>query len=80
MMDALYWELHDLGHSYIRLTTICPLSIATGMFRKLKTRFDRLLPIMSAEYTAEQVVAAIVEERTLLTIPRKMFPLLQLAR
>lgn len=69
MMEALEYELEAYGHDFIRLTTICPLAISTGMFKKPKTRFAGVLPILTPTYTAEKAVEAILAEKSLVTIP-----------
>ncbi len=73
MMEALEYELERYGHDYIRLTTICPMAIATGMFKKPVTRFSSILPILTPEYTAEKAVEAILGEKSLVTIPASTY-------
>ena len=73
MMEALEYELERYGHDNIQLTTICPMAIATGMFKKPKTRFTGLLPILTPEYTAEKAVDAILADKSLVTIPSSTY-------
>lgn len=73
MMEALGYELETLGHDFIKLTTICPLAISTGMFKSPKTRFASVFPILTPTYTASSAVSAILSETNIATIPRSAY-------
>ncbi|KAI7684875.1 Epidermal retinol dehydrogenase 2 [Sarcoptes scabiei] len=70
MMKALELELDAQNLNFIKLTTICPLMISTGMFRKLHTRFQWLYPILTPESVAKSILDSIVREDFLVTIPK----------
>jgi len=67
--ESLRLELKRLGHP-IRTTVVCPWYIDTGMFRGVRTRFPRLLPILRPEYVAARVLGAIEGDRKRLVMPR----------
>lgn len=73
LMKALDIELHANGaNQNIHLTTICPLTMATGMFKAPKTRFNFLFPIVEATDAAEQAVHSILTKEPLVIIPKKV--------
>jgi all-trans-retinol dehydrogenase (NAD+) len=53
----------------VRTTVVCPYFIDTGMFRGVKTRFPRLLPILKEEQVAKRIVRAIRRNRPRLSLP-----------
>jgi all-trans-retinol dehydrogenase (NAD+) len=67
--ESLRLELRRDGHP-IRTTLVCPYFIGTGMFDGVKTRFPRLLPILSPDWVADRIVEAIRKERPRLLLPR----------
>jgi all-trans-retinol dehydrogenase (NAD+) len=67
--ESLRLELRRLGHS-IRTTLVCPWYIDTGMFRGVKTRWPRLLPILQPEYVARRILDAVQADRKRLVMPR----------
>lgn len=69
LMTALEKEIGDKNPG-IHLTTVCPLSIATGMFKAPKTRFEAVFPICETRFVAEEAVSAILRNRTLVTVPK----------
>lgn len=70
-MEALETELRlNRANDAIHLTTICPLAMTTGMFKKPKTRFSWLFPVIDAQYVAREAVSAILKNETLVTVPR----------
>ena len=73
MMEALEYELEAYGHDFVKLTTICPMAIATTMFKKPKTRFASLLPILTPEYVADKAMDAILAEKSLVTVPTNTY-------
>lgn len=69
-MAALDRELHGQGgHENITLTTVCPLSISTGMFAKPRSKFEAIFPICNAEYVAAQAIDAILLDKSLVCVP-----------
>jgi all-trans-retinol dehydrogenase (NAD+) len=67
--ESLRLELKRLGHP-IRTTVVCPWYIDTGMFRGVKTRFRRLLPILDPDYVARRILGAVQADRRRLILPR----------
>jgi all-trans-retinol dehydrogenase (NAD+) len=67
--ESLRLEMRRLGHP-IRTTVVCPWYIDTGMFRGVKTRFPRLLPILRPEYVARRILDAVQADRQRLVLPR----------
>ena len=53
----------------IRTTIICPYFINTGMFKGVKTRFPRLLPILEEDVVARKIVKAIESNKARLIMP-----------
>ena len=70
LMTALDRELNQNDKNRIKLTTVCPLSINTGMFEKPRTRFEAIFPVLTAEYVASQVIEAIQTDSKLTTVPQ----------
>ncbi len=65
--DSLREELRLTGHEHVRVTSVCPGYIATGMFSGVKTPF--LMPMLSPQSLAEQVVRAVRTNRDVLRTP-----------
>ena len=70
-MASLDKELYEMDKRLqIKLTTICPLGISgTRIDIPTRTRFPRILPIMTLEYAVDQMVDAILKEEQLVVIP-----------
>jgi all-trans-retinol dehydrogenase (NAD+) len=77
--EALRVELGRIAPG-VKTTVICPYYIDTGMFAGVRTRFPGLLPIMSEEYAARRMVAAIRRRQARLIMPPLVLtiPLLRL--
>ncbi|KFM69240.1 Epidermal retinol dehydrogenase 2, partial [Stegodyphus mimosarum] len=71
LMESLYMELHAMGKKNIRLTTINPIIITTGLISNVKTRFPLLLPLMSVEKTAKEIVNSVLKEEEEVFIPKR---------
>lgn len=70
LMSALDRELHHRGaYENIKLTTVCPLSISTGMFEKPRTKFEAIFPVCTPEFVAKNAVDAILKEKSLVCVP-----------
>ncbi|CAN8005271.1 unnamed protein product, partial [Ixodes hexagonus] len=79
-MYALEEELYHTGVENIKLTTVCPVFINTGLFSNVGVRFPVLTPIMDTKMVASVVVDAILREESLVVVPRiieVMFKLLK---
>lgn len=73
--DSLRLEL-ERARSGIKVTTVTPYYIDTGMFAGVRSP---LIPILKPEYVAEQIVAAIMADKIFLRLPRilNLVPLLR---
>ncbi|CAG2109440.1 unnamed protein product [Medioppia subpectinata] len=71
LMEALEMELRQNEiNDGIKLTTICPLAMTTGMFKKPRSRFNWIFPVIDAKYVAKETVNAILRNQTLITVPK----------
>jgi len=66
--ESLRAELHKTAPGVLT-TVVCPFFIGTGMFRGVRTRFPRLLPILDEAYVAERIVDAVKRGRRRLLLP-----------
>lgn len=75
--ESLLEELRLTGHHNVRVTTVCPGYIATGMFADAKTPF--LMPMLTPHGLAERIVAAVRSNRELLNTPWqvKLLPIIK---
>jgi len=70
LMSALEAELHQMKKSEeIKLTTICPAAIATGLTQAIETRFPRIFPLLNPSSAAAMIVDSILRNDSLLVIP-----------
>jgi len=59
MMESLFLELRqNRPDSKVKLTTIHPFTVTTGLAQKPRTRFSSLIPFTSASEAARQVISA----------------------
>jgi NAD(P)-dependent dehydrogenase (short-subunit alcohol dehydrogenase family) len=65
--DSLRLELEKTGNTHIRVTTVCPGYISTGMFEGAKGPL--LTPILTPQYVCERVWRAMKAGTPLLTMP-----------
>ena len=70
--ESLRLECKRLGLP-ICTTVVCPFYISTGMFAGVKTRFPRLLPILSPEYVADRIIKAVRKKKRRLITPRFIY-------
>jgi all-trans-retinol dehydrogenase (NAD+) len=73
--DSVRLELEQAGHDHVKVTTVCPSYISTGMFEGAKAPL--FTPILNPEIAARRVWKAMKAGRPLLTMPwmvrRSMF-------
>ncbi|CAG2110141.1 unnamed protein product [Medioppia subpectinata] len=71
LMSSLRKELHAMDkHNQIKMTTICPLGISgTHIDIPTRTRFPRVLPVMTLDFAVAQMVDGILREEDLFVIP-----------
>ncbi|KAH8029377.1 hypothetical protein HPB51_000020 [Rhipicephalus microplus] len=73
LMCALDEELYQLGLlDKIKLTTVCPMAINTGMFKEPKSRFPWLAPILETKVVADRTLDAILREELEVVIPHRI--------
>ncbi|WP_022887177.1 SDR family oxidoreductase [Glaciibacter superstes] len=68
--DSLRLELVQQDHGNVKVTTVCPSYISTGMFAG--ARGPLLTPILTPEYVVDRVWAAMLAGRPLLFMPRSV--------
>lgn len=69
LMQALEAELHEMRKRGIKMTTICPAAIDTGLVKSIETRFPRIFPLLNTQTAARLVVDSILRNDHLLVIP-----------
>ena len=68
--DSLRLELEQSDHGNVKVTTVTPSYIATGMFAG--ARGPALAPVLDPEYVVDRVWRAMLEGRPLLELPRSV--------
>jgi all-trans-retinol dehydrogenase (NAD+) len=53
----------------VRTTVVCPYYVDTGMFKGVRSRFPRLLPILKEERVADRIVSAIQRNKQRVVMP-----------
>ncbi|NWI87518.1 RDHE2 dehydrogenase, partial [Pitta sordida] len=71
--ESVDMEMRTLGKTGVKTTIVCPFTINTGMFDGAKTKWQRLLPMLDAEYVAEKIITAVRQNREVLVIPRILY-------
>ena len=69
LMQALEAELHEMKKRGIRMTTICPAAIDTGLVKSIETRFPRIFPLLNPSTAVGLIVDSILRNEHLLIIP-----------
>jgi all-trans-retinol dehydrogenase (NAD+) len=77
--ESLRVELRQIAPA-IQTTVVCPYYIDTGMFRGVKSRFPRLLPILDENDVAARIVDCIQRDKRRLLMPPAvhLLPLLRM--
>jgi all-trans-retinol dehydrogenase (NAD+) len=65
--DSVRLELEEAGHAHVRVTTVNPTYISTGMFEGAKTML--FTPILTPQYVTDRVWAAMKVGRPRLIMP-----------
>lgn len=65
--DSLRLELEQAGHAHLKVLTVCPTYIATGMFEGARPML--LTPVMTPEYVVGRVWRAMKRGRARLVLP-----------
>ena len=65
--ESVRLELEKAGHRHVRVTTVCPSYISTGMFEG--ARGPLLTPILTPQYVCDRVWSAMKRGKPLLTMP-----------
>lgn len=66
--DSVRLELEQAGHSHVKVTTVCPYYIKTGMFDG--ARSAPLLPLLEPDDVVSQTWSAMLRGQPLLVMPR----------
>jgi short-subunit dehydrogenase len=65
--DSLRLELEQAGHGHVKVTTVCPSYISTGMFEGVKAPL--LTPILTPKIVTDRVWKAMKKGTPMLTMP-----------
>ncbi len=65
--ESLRLELAELGYGHVKVTTVCPMYVATGMFEGAQP--PRTTSMMSPDLLAAKVIRAVEQERVFLRTP-----------
>lgn len=65
--DSVRLELEQAGHDHVRVLTVCPSYISTGMFEGAKG--PMMTPIMEPEYVVERIWDELADPRPILMLP-----------
>lgn len=68
--DSLRIELEQQGHGNVKVTTVVPTFVSTGMFEG--ARGPVLAPIMTPEYVVDRVWRAMLTGKPMLMLPRSV--------
>ena len=66
--DSVRLELEQAGHEHVRVTTVCPYYVKTGMFDGAKSA--PLLPLLEPDDVVNQTWAAMLKGQPLLVMPK----------
>ena len=77
--ESLRAELRNTAPA-LRTTVVCPYYVDTGMFRGVKSRFPRLLPILREDDVAARIVRAVQSDQRQLILPplARLVPLMRM--
>jgi all-trans-retinol dehydrogenase (NAD+) len=77
--ESLRAELRKTAPA-LRTTIVCPYYVDTGMFRGVKSRFPRLLPILHEDDVAARIVRAVQRDQRRLILPPfvRLVPLMRM--
>ncbi|XP_052750144.1 epidermal retinol dehydrogenase 2-like isoform X3 [Galleria mellonella] len=75
IMEALRVELHEDPRDFsgIKLTTVYPTMVNTGLCKKPNLRFEKLLNVVDTDQAADAIVDAIRRQYTEISIPADLF-------
>lgn len=77
LSESLRLELRQLGHEHVKVTTVCPSYVDTGMFDGAKP--PTMTPILDPGNVAQKVVRAVLRDKAFVMEPFlvKLVPLLK---
>lgn len=70
LQESLFLELKTAGYDGIKITTVCPYFIDTGMFQGA---YDKVIPMLKPDYTADKIIEALRTDQYLLILPRLFY-------
>eukprot|EP00094_Tigriopus_californicus_P004783 TCALIF_04603-PA protein Name:"Similar to HSD17B13 17-beta-hydroxysteroid dehydrogenase 13 (Homo sapiens)" AED:0.06 eAED:0.06 QI:0/0/0/0.66/1/1/3/0/315 len=81
LMDGLFLEMRqDMKESRVRLTTVHPFTINTGLAVDPMTRFPKLIPIHEASECAQQVIDGFRRNYEEVFVPKILGPVFRLGK
>ncbi|KYB29771.1 epidermal retinol dehydrogenase 2 [Tribolium castaneum] len=69
IMEALHEEFRQEKNCKIETTCVCPYMVDTGLCKKPKVRFERLMPLLNPRYAAKSIMKAQQTQQKLVSIP-----------
>lgn len=66
--DSVRLELEQAGHDHVRVTTVCPYYVKTGMFEG--ARSAPLLPLLEPDDVVDQTWSAMLRGQAMLVMPK----------
>ncbi|XP_053208340.1 short-chain dehydrogenase/reductase family 16C member 6-like [Panonychus citri] len=67
LQEALFLELATDGYDGIKVTSVCPYFIDTGMFQGVH---DKVIPMLKPDYAADKIIEAYRTDQFLIVLPR----------
>ncbi|WP_323174815.1 hypothetical protein, partial [Natrialba sp. PRR66] len=58
MMEGLHEELRFSGHGDIKITTIYPFMVDTGLCKNPRIKFDTMMKILKPDQVAKKIMTA----------------------
>ncbi|XP_013177254.1 PREDICTED: estradiol 17-beta-dehydrogenase 11-like [Papilio xuthus] len=82
LMEALHEELREDKRDFsgIKLTTICPYIVDTGLCKNPKIKYPSLMKILSPQEAADSIVDAVRRNYHEITIPSSLYYINQICR
>lgn len=66
--DSVRLDLVSAGHKHVKVTTVCPYYVKTGMFEGAKSGL--LVPLLEPEYVVKQVWKAMAKGSPMVVLPK----------
>lgn len=69
IMEALNEEFRAEGNCKIKLTTVCPYMVDTGLCKRPRVRFEKYMALLPPKYAAKAIMKAQQTSQSLVSIP-----------